>query len=76
MVSAPYLTTHQVADILASDTDYVTREVRAGRLPCSRPIQRRGRMKYLFTLEDVRLYVDTYDPGRLAYVPRDTPTPA
>lgn len=61
-----YWTTGDVAALLVENTDYVLREVKAGRLPCERRIPRRGgRTAYRFTLDEVRSYLETYDRARL-----------
>lgn len=62
-----YFSTGEVAEILVEGTDYVLREVRAGRLPCERRIPRKlGRTIYKFTAEEVCAYLHEYDSTRLA----------
>ncbi len=70
-----YLSTGDVAKILASDTRYVVREVKRGRLPCQRQIPRIRGTSYRFTRAEVVAYCEVFDRVRLAYVPRETFTP-
>jgi len=61
-----YYSTQDVAALLAESTAYVRREVALGRLQCARRIPRAGgRTAYRFTVDELREYLDAYDPAML-----------
>jgi excisionase family DNA binding protein len=67
-----YYSTQDVAALLGCSAGTVRTEVKAGRLPCSRTVNRSGGRAYrFFTAEDVRQYLEVYDPARLPNVPRE-----
>lgn len=66
-----YYSTQDVAAILDISPATVYREVKAGRLPCERRINRSGGRVYCrFTADEIREYLAAYDPALLDRVPR------
>lgn len=67
MLTSPiYLTTKDVAAILVyKHTDTVVRLIQSGKLPCDRRVVKAGRVRYLVSADELRQYLETYEPKSL-----------